>query len=241
MEKVLGIHRDKLLPDFAAQTFERWAEQSGKMARDAGRRGGAVPDLLRAEQRAADRPRHASRCWRRTGSTCGCVEGPAVLRHAGLGARATSTRCASRRRRNLDVLHAVRGGGRQGAGHQPDLLHDDAPRVPRAASPPRTASARSGSPQRCMDPGEFLWSIRNEPRFNTDVQEHARAAGRLPRALPPARAGGRLQGPRPAAQDPRRRAGASCMECCGHDGTYAMKVEGFEASQRASARRPSTA
>jgi Fe-S oxidoreductase len=22
------------------------------------------------------------------------------------------------------------------------------------------------------------------------------------------------------------------MECCGHDGTYAMKVEGFEASQR---------
>ena len=22
------------------------------------------------------------------------------------------------------------------------------------------------------------------------------------------------------------------LECCGHDGTYAMKVEGFEASQR---------
>ena len=22
------------------------------------------------------------------------------------------------------------------------------------------------------------------------------------------------------------------MECCGHDGTYAMKVEGFEASKR---------
>jgi Fe-S oxidoreductase len=26
------------------------------------------------------------------------------------------------------------------------------------------------------------------------------------------------------------------MECCGHNGTYAMKVEGFEASQRVGAR-----
>jgi glycerol-3-phosphate dehydrogenase subunit C len=26
MEKLLGVHRDKLLPDFASTTFERWAE-----------------------------------------------------------------------------------------------------------------------------------------------------------------------------------------------------------------------
>ena len=29
MEKAVGVHRDKLLPDFAAQPFDAWAEQNG--------------------------------------------------------------------------------------------------------------------------------------------------------------------------------------------------------------------
>mgnify|MGYP007006506222 CR=1 FL=1 len=35
MEKLLGIHRDKLLPDFASATFESWAERSGRVQKDA--------------------------------------------------------------------------------------------------------------------------------------------------------------------------------------------------------------
>ncbi|HUR29701.1 MAG TPA: 4Fe-4S dicluster domain-containing protein, partial [Planctomycetota bacterium] len=31
LEKVLGIHREKLLPDFAGSTFEAWAARSGKV------------------------------------------------------------------------------------------------------------------------------------------------------------------------------------------------------------------
>jgi Fe-S oxidoreductase len=31
MEKMLGIHRDKLLPDFAQTTFESWAQKAGKI------------------------------------------------------------------------------------------------------------------------------------------------------------------------------------------------------------------
>jgi glycerol-3-phosphate dehydrogenase subunit C len=31
MEKVLGVHRDKLLPDFAATTFEKWAKDSDRL------------------------------------------------------------------------------------------------------------------------------------------------------------------------------------------------------------------
>ncbi|MCA9550613.1 MAG: hypothetical protein KC933_11300, partial [Myxococcales bacterium] len=81
-----------------------------------------------------------------------------------------------------------------------------------------------------QDPGEFLWSIRNEPRFNIDFKSspetvayhapcHLRAQavgfrGRdLLRKIPGVQ-------PKPV------------MECCGHDGTYAMKVESFEASAR---------
>jgi Fe-S oxidoreductase len=31
MEKLLGIHRKKKLPDFAVTTFEKWAERAGLM------------------------------------------------------------------------------------------------------------------------------------------------------------------------------------------------------------------
>ncbi len=31
LEKALGIHRDKLLPEFAATTFEHWAEREGRV------------------------------------------------------------------------------------------------------------------------------------------------------------------------------------------------------------------
>src|SRR5262249_52989669 len=36
LEKVLGIHRDKLLPDFAGTTFETWAARAGKIKSQAG-------------------------------------------------------------------------------------------------------------------------------------------------------------------------------------------------------------
>src|SRR4029077_18728370 len=36
LEKVLGIHRDKLLPDFAGTTFEKWADRAGKIKSEAG-------------------------------------------------------------------------------------------------------------------------------------------------------------------------------------------------------------
>src|SRR5437773_11803903 len=36
LEKVLGIHRDKLLPTFTRTTFERWAARAGKIIPEAG-------------------------------------------------------------------------------------------------------------------------------------------------------------------------------------------------------------
>ena len=34
MQAALGIHKDKLLPDFASSTFERWADQDGRVRQD---------------------------------------------------------------------------------------------------------------------------------------------------------------------------------------------------------------
>ena len=81
-----------------------------------------------------------------------------------------------------------------------------------------------------MDPAEFLWSIRKEERFNEDfkstpgdVSYHAPCHLRRP--------GRRLQGARPHSQDPRRHA-LHHHGVLRHDGTYAMKTEGFEVSVR---------
>ena len=82
-----------------------------------------------------------------------------------------------------------------------------------------------------MEATEFLWGIRKEERFNKDFNSspgqavayhapcHLRAQAKgfkgrdLLRVIPDVK--------------PKL-----TMECCGHDGTYAMTVEGFETSQR---------
>jgi Fe-S oxidoreductase len=81
------------------------------------------------------------------------------------------------------------------------------------------------------DPSEYLWSIRDEERFNTDFETtpggtvayhapchlRAQAVGFRGRDLLR-----KIPGVKPKI----------VMECCGHDGTHAMKVEGFEYSKR---------
>jgi Fe-S oxidoreductase len=81
------------------------------------------------------------------------------------------------------------------------------------------------------DPSEYLWSIRNEERFNTDFKSSPgeQVAYHAPCHL-------RTQGIGFKGRDLLRKipgvTPTTVMECCGHDGTYAMRVEGFEASQR---------
>jgi len=82
-----------------------------------------------------------------------------------------------------------------------------------------------------MDPSEFLWSIRNEPRFNTNFRSTpgATIGYHAPCHL-------RAQGVGFKGRDLIRKIPGvvpqTVMECCGHDGTYAMTKEGFEPSAR---------
>jgi Fe-S oxidoreductase len=83
------------------------------------------------------------------------------------------------------------------------------------------------------DPSEFLWAIRQEERFVSAFRSTppgGRIAYHAPCHL-------RAQGIGFKGRDLLRRipgvtVAATVMECCGHDGTYAMTVEGFEPSQR---------
>jgi Fe-S oxidoreductase len=85
------------------------------------------------------------------------------------------------------------------------------------------------------DVGEYVWSLRNEERFNTNFQSRPAetVAYHAPCHL-------RAQAVGFKGRDLLRKipgvSPKTVMECCGHDGTYAMTTEGFEASQRAGKR-----
>jgi len=82
-----------------------------------------------------------------------------------------------------------------------------------------------------MDPSEFLWSIRNEARFNAAFRSTPglKVAYHAPCHL-------RAQAVGFKGRDLLRKipgvSPTTVMECCGHDGTYAMTTEGFEPSAR---------
>jgi Fe-S oxidoreductase len=86
-----------------------------------------------------------------------------------------------------------------------------------------------------MDPSEYLWSIRDEERADFDFKTTpgGKVAYHAPCHL-------RAQGVGFRGRDLLRKIPgvkpAMTMECCGHDGTFAMTVEGFEPSKRIGAK-----
>ena len=228
MEKVLGVHRDKLLPDFADESFEAWAARTNHLAAAPG--GEAVlfptcyvehnePAIGRDTVEVFERNRVDLRCARGL-SCCGM---PAWEK----GDLETLRKQAVR---NLDVLAPFVAQGARVVAINPTcamMLRREYPSLVAAADRDRARAVAAAT----TDPSEFLWSIRNEPRFDaafrstpgTAVAYHApchlraQAVGFKGRDLLR-----RIPGVEPS----------TVVECCGHDGTYAMTVEGFEPSQR---------
>jgi Fe-S oxidoreductase len=88
-----------------------------------------------------------------------------------------------------------------------------------------------------MDVSEYLWSIRNEPRFSADFKSTppgGKVAYHAPCHLRAQAVG--FKGRDLLRRIPGVEVAATVMECCGHDGTYAMTVEGHEASGRIGAK-----
>jgi Fe-S oxidoreductase len=229
MEKLLGIHREKLLPDFASSTFERWAEQTG-LVRE---KPGAEVVLFQTcfvQNNEPEIGRDTVSVLEKNGVQVGCVKGLACC---GMPAWEHGDLATLRQnaRRNLDLLLPHVEAGAKVLAINPTcamMMRREYPELLPASERPRAEKLAAA----VQDPGEFLWSIRKEPRFCRDFKStpgpalayhapcHLRAQavgfkGRdLLRLIP---------GVQPQ----------TVMECCGHDGTWAMKVEGFEASKRA--------
>ena len=228
MEKVLGIHRDKLLPDFAQTTFEKWASQEGRIATTPG--GEAVlfqtcyvqnnePQIGRDTVDVMDANKVDMKCA--AGLKCCGMPAWESGDLEGLRAKAAA---------NLDVLMPFVEAGAKVLAINPTcsmMLRREYPELLEGEDRQRAERLAEA----VMDPSEYLWSLRKEERFNTDFKSTPgdRVAYHAPCHL-------RTQGKGFKGRDMLRKIPGvkpdTTMECCGHDGTYAMTVEGFEPSQR---------
>jgi Fe-S oxidoreductase len=228
LEKALGIHRDKLLPDFAATTFEKWAHRAGKIRPKAG--GEAVLfQTCYVQNNEPQIGRDTVEVLERNGVDVRCAAG---LQCCGMPAWERGDLESLRRqaRANAEVLLPFAEQGAKIIAINPTCSMMMRREHPTLVGPQDRPAAEKIAAA-VMDPSEFLWSIRNESRFNTRFQSTPgdRVAYHAPCHL-------RAQAVGFKGRDLLRKipgvAPATVMECCGHDGTHAMTVEGFEPSAR---------
>jgi Fe-S oxidoreductase len=227
LEKTLGIHREKQLPLFAPRTFEAWAADAGLT--DAA--PGAEVVLFQScyvDNNEPDIGRDTIDVLRANGVDARCARG---LGCCGMPAWECGDLPELRRRarRNLDVLipHVEAGSTIVALGSTCGLmLRREYPTLVGPADRERAGKLAAA----VRDPAEYLWSIRARPRAGQPV------ASRPDRVAYHLACHQRAQAIGFPARDLLRRAGVaevvSVGECCGHDGSYAMKVESFEAACR---------
>lgn len=242
MEKVLGVHRDKQLPEFASKTFSSWADDAGKLAPAPAAAGATSPGAEAAPAKEAvlfqtcyvehNEPeigRDVVFVMEKNGVDLGCVKG---LGCCGMPAWESGDldTLRARAKKNLDLLMPHVDAGAKVVVVNPTcsmVMRNEYAELLEGGD--RARAERLSAAIR--DTGEMLWSIRNEPRFSTDFKSTPgdKVAYHAPCHLRAQRTGfkGRdilkkIPGVKPD----------TTLECCGHDGTYAMKVESFEASKR---------
>jgi Fe-S oxidoreductase len=226
LEKVLGIHREKLLPEFAGETFESWAKDEGFVQDKPG--GEAV--LFQTCYVQHNEPQIGKDTLEVLGQNKVDVRCASGLVCCGMPAWESGNLPELQRRAaiNLGLLEPFVDRGAKVLAINPTcsmMLRNEYPSLVAAEDRERAAKVAKA----VRDPSEFLWGLRKEPRFNESFADvPSKVAYHAPCHL-------RAQGIGFKGRDLIRKAGAeisTVMECCGHDGTYAMKVESFEASAR---------
>ena len=227
MEKSLGIHRDKLLPDFAAETFEKWAAATARV-REPGLETVLFPTCY-VQNNEPEIGRDTLAVLDKNKVGCACVRG---LRCCGMPAweKGDLESVREQAHQNLDRLMPHVNAGAKVLAINPTcsmMMRREYPELLEGEDRERAKQLSEA----VMDPGEFLWSIREEPRFNVDFKSapEGKMAYHAPCHLRAQSVG--FKGRDLLRKIPGVELG-TVSECCGHDGTHAMTVEGFEPSQR---------
>jgi Fe-S oxidoreductase len=231
MDKVLGVHPQAHLPEFASATFEAWAQKSGHMAERPGMEAVLFQTCF-VQHNDPQIGKDTLEVLEHNGCRTGCVRG---LQCCGMPAWEHGDLDSLRRqaKANLDALMPHVEAGSKVIVINPTcsmMLRREYPELLAGADRERARLLAAA----VRDPGEFLWSIRNEPRANWNFQSSpGPVAYHAPCHL-------RTQSVGFKGRDLLRKIPgvtlATVMECCGHDGTYALKSESFEASRRIGAK-----
>ncbi|HTN52867.1 MAG TPA: heterodisulfide reductase-related iron-sulfur binding cluster [Anaeromyxobacter sp.] len=230
MEKAVGVHRDKLLPDFAGQAFDAWAEANGHVKAEPG--GEAVLfQTCFVQHNEPELGKDALFVLKKNGVDVRVVKG---LECCGMPAWEHGDLESLRRqaRHDLDLLLPFVERGAKVLVLNPTcsmMMRREWPHLLAGDDRPRAEKLAAA----VMDVSEFLWSIRNEPRFDTGFKS-APPGGKVAYHAPchlRAQAIG-FKGRDLLRKIPGVSIASTVMECCGHDGTFAMTVEGFEPSRR---------
>ncbi|MCP4087129.1 MAG: hypothetical protein GY745_19100, partial [Actinomycetia bacterium] len=228
LERTLGIHPDKDLPEFARTTFSKWAAGMG-LIREAQVGEAVLFQTCYVEHNEPEVGQDTVDVLQRNGVEVTCEKG---LECCGMPAWESGDLDSVRHHaaENLDRLMPHVEAGKKVLAINPTcsmMLRREYPELLEGSDRQRAEELSEA----VMDPSEFLWSIRKQDRFNTDFKSspgesvsyhapchlRAQAVGFRGRDLIR-----KIPGVTPKLT----------MECCGHDGTYAMKVEGYETSVR---------
>ncbi len=230
MEKTVGVHRDKQLPDFAAEPFDAWAQRNGHVRPEP---GGEVVlfQTCFVQHNEPGIGQDALFVLRKNGVDARVVRG---LVCCGMPAweQGDLEAVRAQARRDLDLLLPYVEKGAKVLVVNPTCSMMMRREWPHLLDGLDRARAQRLAPV-VMDVSEYLWSIRNEARFSLDFRSSppgGKIAYHAPCHL-------RAQGIGFKGRDLLRKipgvtVAATVMECCGHDGTFAMTVEGFEPSRR---------
>ncbi len=230
MEKAIGVHRDKQLPEFAAQAFDEWAKRTGWVKAEPG--GEAVLfQTCFVQHNEPGIGRDALFVLKRNGVDVRVVQG---LVCCGMPAweHGDLARLRKQAHTDLDLLLPFVERGAKVLVVNPTCSMTMRREWPRLLEGDDRARAQVLAAA-VMDVSEFLWSIRDEPRFDRGFRS-APPGGRIAYHAP---CHLRAQGIGFKGRDLLRRipgvtVAATVMECSGHDGTWAMTVQGFEPSKR---------
>jgi glycerol-3-phosphate dehydrogenase subunit C len=228
MEKTIGIHRHKLLPSFANETFEKWAEKNNKMNINEKTEVGLFQTCY-VQNNEPEIGKDTVEVYEKNEINITCIKdlkccGMPSWEHGDLDTVRENAR------HNLDILEPLVKKGIKIIAINPTCSMMMRREYMELLGKEDRKRAKLLS-ENIQDTGEYLWSIRKEDRFNTDFQSspdtpvgyhtpchlRAQAVGFKGRDLLR-----KIPGVVPKM----------VMECCGHDGTYAMKKESFDASKR---------
>ncbi len=226
LEKVLGVHREKLLPDFASRTFTKWAERNGRIGEPGGE--AVLFQTCYVEHNEPDIGVDTLEVMERNEVEVRCSKG---LKCCGMPAWESGDLDKLRKhaKHNLDVLEPWVDAGAKVIAINPTCSMMLRREYPELCAPEDQARAEKVA-EAIRDPGEHLWNLRKEERFTPpEHKPEGEIAYHAPCHL-------RAQGVGFRGRDVMKKMFGTrvgtVMECCGHDGTYAMTTEGFEPSKR---------